>query len=221
MDCKDYGTYSRLLRVTEQVLRAVRQFKTGVSGISEIATTVTPEELAAAKVLWIASAKQQCVNDKNFQCQQVELRLLHDERGLWRCGGTLSNAEVPFAVKHPMLLPTTHPLPTLIEMEAHRLMFHNGVKKTLAEIRRTFWILKGRSLTRSLLHRCMLCRRFEGAPFKTPPLPPLPSFSVKEDPAFSYTGVDFAGPLSVQAQAMTNCKVWICLYTYFFTRAVH
>lgn len=221
MNCQNYSTYSKLLRVTAQVLRAVRRFKARGIGISDTTTTVTPEELAEAEALWIISVQQQFSNDKNFQRQQAKLRLFQDDRGLWRCGGRLSNAEVSFSVKHPILLPRTHPLTTLIVMEAHRRVFHNGVKETLAETRRRFWVLKGRSLTRSLLHRCVLCRRFEGAPFKTPPPPPLPSFRVKDDPAFSYTGVDFAGPLSVQAPATADHKVWICLYTCFVTRAVH
>ncbi len=103
---------------------------------------------------------------------------------------------------------------------AHERVCHNGVKETLTETRRSFWIPKGRSLTKCIIHRCVLCRRFEGAPFKTPPPPPLPTFRVKEDPAFSYTGVDFAGPLSIRG-SVTPDKVWICLFTCLVTRAVH
>ena len=56
-------------------------------------------------------------------------------------------------------------------------------------------------------------------PFQGPPPPPLPNFRVREDPAFTYTGVDFAGPLSVRVSGTsTVSKVWICLFT---CRAVH
>lgn len=55
--------------------------------------------------------------------------------------------------------------------------------------------------------------------------PPLPSFRVTELPPFSYTGVDYAGPLYVRpdypAQSRCEQKVWICLYTCCITRAVH
>ena len=55
-----------------------------------------------------------------------------------------------------------------------------------------------------------------------PPPPPLPTFRVKEDPPFSYTGVDFAGPLHVHPYSLTESnKVWICLFTCLVTRAVH
>ena len=130
--------------------------------------------------------------------------------------------EAPFASKHPVLLPQNHPLTTLVVREAHGRVHHNGVKETLTETRRKFWISKGRSLVRYLIHHCTLCRRFEGAPFKSPPPPPLPIFRVKEDPAFSYTGVDFAGPLTIRVDHVTGSwKVWICLFTCLVTGAVH
>lgn len=222
MTCQNFSTYSRLLRVTAQVLKAVKRFKTGRSTSSDGTNTITPEELAEAETLWIISAQHQFNNEKNFQQQRRKLGLFKDSRGIWRCGGRLSNSDMPYAVKHPILLPRTHPLTALIIQEAHNRVFHNGVKETLTEARRKFWILKGRSLTRSLLHRCILCKRFEGAPFRPPPPPPLPRHRIKDDPAFSYTGVDFAGPLNIRAQGMTTTtKVWICLYTCFVTRAVH
>ena len=40
------------------------------------------------------------------------------------------------------------------------------------------------------------CERFSTLP-RPPPPPPLPKFQLAEDPAFTYTGVDFAGPLYV------------------------
>ena len=80
----------------------------------------------------------------------------------------------------------------------------------------------GRSLTRKIIHECVICRRFEGLPFKTPQPPPLPECRVKEAPAFSYTGVDFAGPLLVRAsRSSESTKVWIALFTCYVTRAVH
>ena len=42
---------------------------------------------------------------------------------------------------------------------------------------------------------------------------------MKEEPAFTYTGVDFAGPLTIRTDSET--KAWICLFTCFVTRAVH
>ena len=96
---------------------------------------------------------------------------------------------------------------------------HNGVKETLTEVRSRYWIVKGRSLTRAVVYKCTTCKKYEGAPFDCPPPPPLPQFRVKEDPAFTYTGVDFAGPLFVRSGSPNSTsKVWICIFTCLVTR---
>ena len=101
-------------------------------------------------------------------------------------------------------------------------MCHNGVKGTLTEVRSRYWIVKGRSLTRAFIHRCTVCKKYEGAPFEGPPPPPLPEFRVKEDPAITCTGVDFAGPLFVRnGHSNGSSKVWICVFTCLVTRAIH
>lgn len=100
-------------------------------------------------------------------------------------------------------------------------MCHDGVKETLTEVRSRYWIVKGHSLTRAILHKCTICKRFEGAPITGPPPPPLPKFRVKDDPAFTYTGVDFAGPLLVHGAPKGSSKVWICVFTCLVTCAVH
>ena len=122
----------------------------------------------------------------------------------------------------PILLDKKHYLTTLVVMYAHQRVQHNGVKETLVEVRSKYWIIGGRSLVRSLIHRCIICRRFEGRPLLAPVAPPLPAFRVNEAPPFTNAAVDFAGPLYIQNQGVSNSnKVWICLFTCCVTRAVH
>ena len=45
---------------------------------------------------------------------------------------------------------------------------------------------------------------------------------LKEAPPFTYTAIDFAGPLYLRGkEANTSKKVWICLFTCCVSRAVH
>ena len=160
--------------------------------------------------------------EDSFDSLRLQLNLFLDENGLWRCGGRLANANLPYSTKYPLLLPRNHPLTPLIVNDAHRCILHNGVRETLTEVRRKFWIVKGRSLVRGIIHRCVTCRRFEGSPFPTPPPPPLPASRVQDDPALNYTGVNFAGPLLIHTESPSKTgKAWICLFTCFVTRAVH
>ena len=161
-------------------------------------------------------------HEKLFDSLKSQLNLFLDENGLWHCGGRLANADIPYSTKYPVLLPRSHSLTPLIINDAHKHVLHNGVRETLTEIRRRFWIVKGRTLVRAIIHLCITCRRFEGAPFLMPPPPPLPVSRVKEDPAFSFTGVDCAGPLMIRTEGPNKTgKAWICLFTCFVTRAVH
>ena len=96
------------------------------------------------------------------------------------------------------------------------------MKETLTEIRSKYWVIGGRSLVRTIIHKCVVCRRFEGKPLIAPPAPPLPSFRVNKAPPFAYTAVDFAGPMYLKCTGgFSSTKVWICLFTCCVTRAVH
>ena len=101
----------------------------------------------------------------------------------------------------------------------HEKVLHGGMKDTLTDLRSLFWIVRGRQVMKKLLFHCVICRRFDSQPFQPPPPPSLPGFRVQEAQLFAYTGVEFAGPLYIVNGPDT--KVWICLYTFCVTRAVH
>ena len=109
----------------------------------------------------------------------------------------------------PILLLRDHPLTELLVLKAHARVFHNGVKETLTEVRAKYWILKGRWLVKQILHKCLVCRRFEGRPYSAPVPPPLPDFQVQRDSPFTSTGVDFAGLLYVKMKGTVGLDLSI------------
>ena len=214
IDSRRFSSFRRLVKVTALVLRAVEKFKVKGAGQTK---PLSSKDLSDAERLWIKEVQKSVFRETSLKLQ---LNLFLDEKGLWRCGGRLGNADLPYSTKYPILLPRDHPVTPLIVSDAHRRVLHNGLRDTLTEVRTRFWIVKGRSLVRRIIHRCVTCRRFEGKPFPAPPPPPLPVSRVKEDPPFTFTGVDFAGPILIRAQGKAE-KTWICLFTCFTTRAVH
>ena len=107
-------------------------------------------------------------------------------------------------------------------LRAHDKVYHNGTKETLTEVRSEFWIIKGRSLVKKLIHKCRICRRHEGPHYQVQPPPPLPEYRVSRQSPFESTGVDFAGPLYVRYPGKNETsKVWLCLFTCAVIRAVH
>ena len=89
------------------------------------------------------------------------------------------------------------------------------------EVRTKYWFIKGRQFVRKTLYKCVRCRKLEGLPYRSVPVPPLPEFRVKEAPAFTHCGVDYAGPLYVSDKAPDCNKVGICLFSCCITRAIH
>ena len=54
--------------------------------------------------------------------------------------------------------------------------------------------------------------------------PDLPGFGVSEDPPFTHTSINFAGPmylLKASAQGASTSKTYICLFTCYATQAIH
>jgi len=172
--------------------------------------------------LWIIEFQRQFGQDRHFDEWKKQFGLFNDEKGIWRCGGRLSNIETPYDTKHPIFLSKQHHLAVLIVRRAHEKVCHNGVKDTLTEVRAKYWIVKGRSLVKGVVQKCVFCKKFEGRSYNLPAPPPLPKFRVNQAPPFSSTGVDFAGPMFVKTHGLIeNKKVWICLYTCCVTRAVN
>ena len=217
--CEDHSKLTRLLRVTAYVLRFIRLLKDRDS--STLTPHLTLEEITKAEQLWIVHSQLQLTSDGCFDEWRRQFDLFHDGRGILRCGGRLNNSDLPYGTKHPIFLSKQNHLAVLITRQAHEKVLHNGVKETLTEIRAKYWIVKGRSLVKSVVQQCVVCRRFDGRPHRPPAPPPLPEFRVSESPPFSSTGVDFAGPLYVRTHGLTKSKkVWICLYTCCVTRAI-
>ena len=108
----------------------------------------------------------------------------------------------------------------------HELIKHSGIRDTLVTSRERFWILRGREAVKQIIRKCVICRRYEGTPYRSQPSSDLPSERVSEDPPLTHVGLDFAGPLFIADKNITegtseSSKVYVCLFTCASTRAVH
>ena len=101
------------------------------------------------------------------------------------------------------------PVATLVVMEAHKRVLHNGVKETLAELQAIYWLVWGRQFVQKLIHSCIVWEGTVGEFL-------LPEFHIRLSRPFQTTRVDFVGPLHISTPNTTGTtKVWLCLYTFF------
>nr|XP_053651685.1 uncharacterized protein LOC128701789 [Cherax quadricarinatus] len=121
----------------------------------------------------------------------IEKLGLYLEDDVIRCRGRLQNAELGEYAKHPILLPKTHHLTTLIVFNAHNNVMHGGVQDTLNCIRETFWIPQGRQSVKGVIKSCVICRRVDARTYMYPGPPPLPKERVQLVKPFDVTGVDY------------------------------
>lgn len=72
---------------------------------------LSSEELSDAELKWIQDCQGgQEREEKPFASLKCQLNLFLDKDGLWRCGGRLGNADVPYSTKYPLLLSRDHTL---------------------------------------------------------------------------------------------------------------
>ncbi|CAB3995911.1 PREDICTED: uncharacterized protein LOC106817579 [Paramuricea clavata] len=222
INCKDYSSLGRLLRVTAVVLKFIKLLKSRVKQEDPPTNSeVTSTDIELARVLWIKELQEEMKLNENFKSWNRDLGLFTDENGTVRCKGRLSNSNLPYSAKYPILLDTAHYLTTLIVRDCHERVMHGGVKATLTELRSKFWLVRGRNFVRKLLFNCVTCKKQDGRAYKALNSPPLPEFRVKEAPPFTYVGLDYVGPLYVKSTNDLDEKAWICLITCCVSRAVH
>ncbi len=222
INCKDYSSLERLLRVTAIVLKFVKLLKSRAKRENPPTTSeITSTDIELAQVKWIKELQCEMNGNEKFRSWNRDLNSFTDDDGIIRCKGRLSNSDLPYSSKYPILLDTVHYLTTLIIWDCHRRVLHGGVKETLTELRSKFWLVRGRNFVRKLLFSCVVCKRLEGRPYKALKSPPLPEFRVKEAPPFTYVGLDYVGPLYVKSTNELDEKAWICLITCCVSRAAH
>lgn len=180
---------------------------------------ITPMDINNAQKSLIRIA-QMSINpqSKSF----VAIQPFNDAEGIWRAQGRLElAANLPFDVRHPILLPSGHPFTRRILESLHRSLGHPGYKRLVAEVRQFYWITGLRDLAKSIYFQCVLCKRRK-KPLCQQQMGQLPPcrFDIDTVP-FANTAVDFFGPVQVKIARKTTDKAYGCLFTCLTSRAVH
>jgi hypothetical protein len=188
INCKGYSSLGRLLRVSAVVLKFIKLLKSRVRQEDPPTNSeVTSTNIELVRVLWIKELQEEMKLNEKFKSWNRDLGLFTDENGTVRCKGRLSNSNLPYSAKYPILLDTAHYLTTLIVRDCHKRVMHGRVKATLTELRSKFWLVRGRNFVRKLLFNCVTCKKQDGRAYKALNSPPLPEFRVKEAPPFTST----------------------------------
>ena len=223
IDIEKFSSLSSLLRVSAYCLRFVSRLRHRPALTGSLHVT----EFKEALKVWLLyvqetsyRAVRQALADKRRHNLITQLDLFIGEDGLVRCKGRLKNAELCYNAMYPVLLPRKHRFTRLVVEDCHRKVMHSGVAHTLSRVRYQYWIPCGRSIVKSVLHKCQTCRKHDGGPYAMPAMAPLPATRVTLSRPFSHVGIDYFGPVFIKHQSEST-KSWVCLVTCTVTRAVH
>lgn len=225
----DFNKFSRLTKLIA-VTAYVRRFVTNCRRRDNTRETgpLTVPELTQAKLHWIRQVQCLTFHEeivtlklKSRRSPLIrQLRLFLDDDNLVRCGGRIHNAPLSELARFPYLLPSRHYFTELVIRNAHILNLHSGVSATLTMLRQTYWIPSARQRIKTIIRKCVICRKTSGKPYAMPEPPPLVKSRVSETHPFQVTGVDFTGALFVRTPNGEH-KVYICLFTCAVSRAIH
>ncbi len=212
---KNFSTWNSRIRVFRNILK----WKSNIYGL-----TTEVELLKSAEIMLIKELqKKYYAQERKLLEKKIRppsnLDLYLDEDGLIRCGGRLQHAKLELDAIHPILMPRESLVTESYIRKLHIENGHVGVSHVLAKLRERFWIVKGRAKVKSIIHRCVICRRWEGKGYKLPPIPPLPAARVIENTPFLQVGIDYFGPLPIRALQDTN--VFVLIFACLVTRAIH
>ncbi|XP_076659887.1 uncharacterized protein LOC143363169 [Halictus rubicundus] len=230
-----FSSWPKLIRVTAYIQRFVRNSRSCRSDNRKRhpGRALSASECTAAKLFWLRRIQESQFANAISSLSNGEplppkdpIESLHpflDETGLLRVGGRLRNSPLPHQSKHPILL-SPHPLVRLIIEQAHARALHAGVQLTLHILRQEYWLLRGRSQVKAVIHACVRCVRERAAiPIQLMGDLPAARVSPAKKP-FSHCGLDYAGPIQIRTSAgrgITSRKAYIALFVCMSTKAVH
>ncbi|XP_041448448.1 uncharacterized protein LOC121404005 [Drosophila obscura] len=152
----------------------------------------------------------------------VSLNPFMDHFELLRVDGRLKNSSLDFDGRHPIILPSSHPLTFAIISHFHERNLHAGPRALLGLLRSQYWPIGGRKTVTKAVNKCVRC-------FRTKPrvlehiMADLPKERLDGSHAFEITGVDFCGPFFYKPEARNKIpiKCYVCVFICFVTKAVH
>ncbi|KAL1250707.1 hypothetical protein QQF64_018503 [Cirrhinus molitorella] len=218
-DISHIKSWKELLKATHQSLHGAAAIMTAADAIAaelhllrQAQRDSFPEELDAL-------AKGKSIS---AQSRLVSLSAEYDETlGLIQVGGRLRRAEGldPDTI-HPIILDPKHQITLLLIKEYDDQLLHPGPERVLGEIRRKYWILRGRESIKKHQYNCESCQKWRASPV-IPKMADLPPSRLRlYKPPFWSTGIDCFGPFTIKIGRRTE-KRWGIIFKCMTTSCIH
>ena len=230
---ESYSSFTKLIRHIALMKLLVRKWKSKTQSCIKLKSAVSLLQKSRTAIFELVQPENFASELKYLQVSNVvpnQSKLLQLnpilDKSLIKAGGLLKHANIPNQSKHQIILPAKHQVTSLIIQHYHETSYHSGRDQTLSLIRQSYWIVNGKSAVRKILQRFLYCDRI-----RVQPRPPIIANLADErvglyEPTFSYTGIDFFGPLVVKYSkrtrtAQTKFKSYGAVFVCLTPRAIH
>ncbi|KAJ8026554.1 hypothetical protein HOLleu_31417 [Holothuria leucospilota] len=190
------------------LIKATKQSQDGAASVSQT-SHLTADDVEKTEGILYRQIQKDCFPEEfklakagkslpsNSRLLQFDV-VYEDRCDLLRLGGRLRKANpLEQQTKHPIILDPNHYITRLVIKSYDHQLHHPGPERVLAEIRRRFWIIRGREAIRRHQRECVECRKWRAKPV-VPKMSDLPVSRLQLfKPAFYSTGVDCFGPMTV------------------------
>ncbi|GFR12543.1 integrase catalytic domain-containing protein [Trichonephila clavata] len=171
VDINRFSSLKKLLKVTAWVFRFVNNARIVNKSMNFY---ITADEIQNAEYFWLKYVQYEFYSAKILTLKRNEqLRCSSEikslvpylgEDNLLRITGRLLEADLCFGEKHPVILPRHCKFTELLVIREHERIGHCGVSATLTQLRKNYWIPKGRQLVKTIIRICLICKKYNAKP---------------------------------------------------------
>ena len=217
IDIQRFSSYPKLLRVTARILN-LKEHKP--ASLARIGMQPCSTGLEIAKKFWIKLAQKTILDQ--YEASKFERLGAHKRDGVIYVGERIErNNLMSYDKAETVLLPHSHPFTKLYVEFVHGLS-HNGTSTTMAKVRLFAWVPNLRKLARSVVSKCIKCKRLRGITAQQL-MSSLPPQRLSISPAWHVTYLDFFGPMVIRGHVnkRSRGKVYGIIFTCASSRATH
>lgn len=188
------------------------------------------EFIRNAEDLWVRASQQESFieditamkNEKEVpkESRLRQLALIIEDEVVKLKSRIIAAAEVLSQQKQPAILDGDHKYTRLYLDWLHKKLHHAGTEMIVNEARQHYWILRLRPTVKNIVKSCLKCRIKKAVPAEPPTGDHPHSRLAHHCRPFTYTGLDYFGPLTVTV-GRSRQKRYVALFTCLTTRAVH
>ena len=218
--------YQLLINMTAWWFRFFKRLKEGRPSPDNRILSLSPEEREAAEH-WLLKQSQQrsfpkeyhSLSRKDKTAPSSRLRALTPTmtpgEGLIRVGGRLDHSELSLSQQHPIIVDGKDILIKKMFELLHKELSHCGPSLLLCHTSNKVHVIGARRLSRTICSQCTMCRRVHPTPAQQRMGELPPERTKANQPAFTDTGMDFAGPYTIRrGRGIAQTEGYSYLYIY-------